>query len=106
MTGGVGISLPVERTALAWQRTAVAGVANAVMLAKLTVEGGFGWRPTGVVPLCGLVAMVVITGLCLLRDRQLRRGNRDAAGRIVAAVALATAAVGMSVVLVVAAHAR
>jgi uncharacterized membrane protein YidH (DUF202 family) len=103
---GPEATLPVERTALAWRRTAVAVVANAVMLAKLAVQAGWGWRATGVVPLCGLAAMAVVTGLCLLRDRQLRRANLSAATGFVAAVAIATAAVGVSVVIVVMAHVR
>lgn len=96
--------LPAERTALAWRRTALSAMANAVLLMKLAAVGSWGWRLTVVVPSCGIVGMAMIAGVCLMRSRTLRAGGDADAELPVLFVAVAAAGIDISVAVTVLLH--
>ncbi|NUS45919.1 MAG: DUF202 domain-containing protein [Mycobacteriaceae bacterium] len=106
MTGAdADTGLARERTALSWRRTAIAAMANGALLSKVTVAGGTGWKPTGLVPLCGVVTLLLVAAAAFLRGRALQHGRHDGAQPLIAAVSAAVAAVGLAVVVMAATHA-
>lgn len=105
MTAGVSdAGLATERTALAWRRTAIAAMATAVLFGKAAIEGGFGWRPVGVLPLCAAAVMVVVAATSLLRSRKLRNGSHRGVAPLLIAVTTAVAVVGVATIVMIAAH--
>jgi uncharacterized membrane protein YidH (DUF202 family) len=71
-----------ERTTLAWDRTALATVCGALVVARLTYER------LGPAAVTGLVVALPVAALTCLASR---RGRRD--GKVTAAVAIATFAI-------------
>ncbi|WP_051179043.1 DUF202 domain-containing protein [Nocardia concava] len=97
--------LAVERTALAWRRTAISAMASAALFGKVAAEGGVGWQPTGLLPLASAVVMVVLAVVAVARNRSLRRREHRAAVPLLPFVAGGVAAVGLVSIGMVLAHA-
>ncbi|RJO74875.1 DUF202 domain-containing protein [Nocardia panacis] len=79
--------LATERTALAWRRTAVAAMVVAALFAQHALVSG--WRPAQFAPLGASCAMLALAGLCVLRNRGLRRGRFHHGARVVTGTAVA-----------------
>ena len=84
-----------ERTALAWQRSALALIAGAVLLARLT------WSTLGPVALVVLSVALVLSSWVFVESRGryahdagMRRRPRSRGGRAPLALAVATALIG------------
>ncbi|MEU0541639.1 DUF202 domain-containing protein [Nocardia sp. NPDC005978] len=92
--------LAAERTALAWRRTAIAAMANAVLFLKVTYSSD--WPPMAVLALLAAIGLVVVSVVCVARSRILHshnRGNWDSGRRGITAVAVAvTGVAGVAVV--------
>ncbi|MGX1812066.1 DUF202 domain-containing protein [Nocardia sp. NPDC055321] len=93
--------LAAERTALAWRRTAIAAMANAVLFLKVTYTSD--WPPLTGLALLATVSLVVVSVVCVHRSRILHshnRGNWSGGRRGITAVAVAvTGVAGVAVVL-------
>ncbi|MQY28053.1 DUF202 domain-containing protein [Nocardia aurantia] len=83
--------LQAERTVLAWRRTAVAVMANAVLLLHTALDSG--WRPATLVPLAAVGALVVAAGVCVRRGRTLSSnpdgGPHDTHANLIVTIAVA-----------------
>ncbi|MVU76635.1 DUF202 domain-containing protein [Nocardia sp. ET3-3] len=87
---------------MAWRRTAISAMAGGALFMKVAVEGGVGWRPTGLLPTAAALVMVLVAVVAVMRNRGLRRGGRPASGLLLSAVAFGVAAIGAaSIVMVV-----
>lgn len=92
--------LAAERTALAWRRTAIAAMANAVLFLKVTYSSD--WPLLTVLALVATVSLVVVSFVCVARSRVLHshnKGNWSNGRRGITAVA--TAVTGVSAVAIV-----
>ncbi|MEV6065691.1 DUF202 domain-containing protein [Nocardia sp. NPDC052001] len=86
--------LAAERTALAWRRTAIASMANAVLFLKAAFSSD--WRPVTVAAFLATIALLVVTAVCVRRGQVLhshRKGAWDRGDRGIAAVAVAVGGV-------------
>ncbi|RMI35863.1 DUF202 domain-containing protein [Nocardia stercoris] len=95
--------LAAERTVLAWRRTAVAAMANVVLLLRNAV--GADHRAALVVPLVGVVALLTVAVIAVRRSYDLRGPGAHRvtdSRRSVGAVALSVAVVGAAAFLTVA----
>jgi uncharacterized membrane protein YidH (DUF202 family) len=94
--------LQAERTVLAWRRTAVAVMANALLLLHAAL--GSGWRPATLAPLAAVVALTVAAAVCVRRGRVLSTepggGPRDAGANLALTLAV-TGVAGTAGALVV-----
>ncbi|MCX4094115.1 DUF202 domain-containing protein [Nocardia sp. alder85J] len=88
--------LQAERTVLAWRRTAVAAMANALLLLHTALDSG--WRPATLVPLAAVLALLVAAAVCVWRGRMLSLyrdgGPPDVRATVALTAAVAVAAVG------------
>ncbi|MCU1644521.1 MAG: putative rane protein [Nocardia sp.] len=86
--------LAAERTALAWRRTAISSMANAVLFLKVAYSSD--WPPVSVAALMATIALLVVTAVCVQRGRVLhshRKGAWSQGYRGIAAVAVAVGGV-------------
>lgn len=91
-------TLAMERTALAWRRTALGAAACAVLLAHAaTVDG----RPTWSIPLAAATVALLLAVVGWARGRALDRGHVGSSARFVATTALAVATVSVIAVFTV-----
>ncbi|WP_019929972.1 DUF202 domain-containing protein [Nocardia sp. BMG111209] len=83
--------LQAQRTVLAWRRTAVAVMANAVLLLHAALDSGR--RPATLAPLAAVVALTVAALVCVRRGQTLSRhpdgGPQDARANLAITVAVA-----------------
>jgi uncharacterized membrane protein YidH (DUF202 family) len=77
-----------ERTALAWQRTALTVIAGALLVSRLTLDT-LGPAAFAVVVVAVPIAVWVLVESRLRHRRGIRQGGRAAAGLTAAVVALA-----------------
>ncbi|MEV0245978.1 DUF202 domain-containing protein [Nocardia sp. NPDC050712] len=85
------VGLAVERTALAWRRTAVSAMVCCALFLNHALTSG--WRPAQAAPLGSGAAMAALAVLCYVRNRALREGNLANSRTVVAAATLAVVAV-------------
>ncbi|MGV9680245.1 DUF202 domain-containing protein [Nocardia sp. NPDC003482] len=92
--------LQAERTALSWLRTAVAAMANALLLVRTALVADR--PPAAVLALAGAAALGIVTAIALRRNRILhnRRGRWTDGRRAVALVAWTIAAVAVCALVV------
>ncbi|MFC8526910.1 DUF202 domain-containing protein [Nocardia sp. NPDC057227] len=90
--------LAIERTVLAWRRTAIGAAALALLLANAALHRG--WAPAAVVPCAAAVAMGVLAVAGFRRGRDLRRGRFGGAARSIALATGVVAVVGCLAVLI------
>lgn len=84
--------LAIERTVLAWRRTAIAAAGVALLLGTAALHRG--WAPAAVVPCAAAVVMGVLAIAGFRRARDLRHGRFGPAARPIALAATAVATVG------------
>ncbi|MFC8382240.1 DUF202 domain-containing protein [Nocardia sp. NPDC056952] len=85
-------TLAMERTALAWRRTALGAAGCALLFVhEATVDG---W-PTWPVPFAAAAVALLVSGVGWSRGRALDRGRSGTAHRFVATTTLAVAAVSL-----------
>ncbi|MFE7801161.1 DUF202 domain-containing protein [Nocardia sp. NPDC057440] len=84
-------SLAVERTALAWRRTAIAAMVIAALFLNHAATNG--WRAAAIAPLGAAITLAVLAGVCYSRNRSLHEGRFGHGKGVVAATALAVVAV-------------
>lgn len=96
--------LAAERTVLAWDRTALAMLANGALLLLRDVRSGSGlaYVPATV----ALVAAVTVAALGRRRARRVVTGPLAGAGRVVAAAGLCTVGIGVLAVVALAVDLR
>ncbi|WP_327144813.1 DUF202 domain-containing protein [Nocardia sp. NBC_01327] len=88
--------LAAERTALAWRRTAISSMANAVLFLKAAYSSD--WPPVSVAAFMATIALLVVTAVCVQRGRVLhshRRGAWSRGSRGITAVAVAVGVVAV-----------
>ncbi|WP_067658776.1 DUF202 domain-containing protein [Nocardia harenae] len=90
--------LAIERTVLAWRRTAIAATAVALLLAIAALHRG--WAPGAVVPCAAAVVMGVLAIAGFRRGRGLRHGRFDGADRMIALAAGVVAVAGCLAVVI------
>ncbi|MFC8042242.1 DUF202 domain-containing protein [Nocardia sp. NPDC057353] len=97
--------LAVERTVLAWRRTAIGAAALALLLGNAALHRG--WAPGALVPCAAAVVMGVLAAAGFRRARDLRHGRFAGADRTIALAATVVAIVGcLAVVITLIAPAR
>ncbi|MRH90938.1 DUF202 domain-containing protein [Nocardia sp. SYP-A9097] len=92
--------LAAERTSLAWRRTAIAAMANAVLFLKAAFESD--WRPVAVAEFFACMALLVVTAVCVRRGQVLhshRKGDWSHGARGIRATAVAIAGVAVVALL-------
>ncbi|WP_167476967.1 DUF202 domain-containing protein [Nocardia arthritidis] len=89
--------LAVERTALAWRRTAVSAMAVAALFLQHTVS--VGWHRAQLATLGSAATMVAVAVLCSLRNRSLHEGRYGHGAFVIGVAAAAVVAVAVVAVL-------
>ncbi|MGW5573779.1 DUF202 domain-containing protein [Nocardia thailandica] len=91
-------TLAVERTALAWRRTALGAAACALLFTDQVLREG--WGPLAVVSLCALVTALLLAALGWWRGHQLRHGRFGSRHGSVAVAVTTTAMTVMGLIAV------
>ncbi|WP_330182323.1 DUF202 domain-containing protein [Nocardia sp. NBC_01503] len=93
---GPEAGLAAERTALAWRRTAIAAMANAVLFLKAGFDSD--WPAVTVAEFFACIALLVVTVVCVRRGRVLhshRKGDWNNGARGIRAVTVSIVAVAL-----------
>ncbi|WP_067567911.1 DUF202 domain-containing protein [Nocardia acidivorans] len=93
---GPGAGLAAERTALAWRRTAIAAMADAVLFLKAGFDSDR--RPVTVAEFFACIALLLVAAVCVRRGQVLhshREGDWNNGARGIRAVAVSVSAVAV-----------
>ncbi|MFD3425664.1 DUF202 domain-containing protein [Nocardia fluminea] len=91
-------TLAMERTALAWRRTALGAAACALLFAHEAMIDG---RPTWTIPLAAAAVALLLAVVGWARGRALEHGHVGSAHRAIATTTLAVAAASLIAVVTV-----